>query len=124
MGRVHLIGLAVIVATGALWATTARAQNSLTGNKLIGDCAEALKDDGRSVNLQQAGYCTGLVRGVLVIATLEGLFCPPEGLPLIQVIRVVHNFLETNLEHNPARLHFPDGTLALFAIQETWPCSP
>ena len=122
MRRVHLIGLVVIVAAGALWATTARAQNSLTGNKLIGDCAEVL-DDVQFVNPQQVGYCTGLVRGVFVIAKLEGLFCPPERLPLIQLIRVVHNFLETNLEHNPARLYFPDGTLTLFAIQEAWPCS-
>ena len=131
MRRGMLIGLvgAAIVAGGALWTTTARAQNLLpsTGNDLIQHCGQAVRamDGERKPNMdfRGMGFCQGLLRGVWDVSSssdtpLYRRVCHPDTVNLEQAIRVVHKWLEDH----PKRLHETSSWLVTEALARSWSC--
>jgi hypothetical protein len=73
-----------------------------------------------------AGRCIGLVWGISAMASisrlasppLPTLSCQPPELSTVQVARIIVRFLETH----PELLHYDGPMLAVYALQDAFPC--
>ncbi|MGY2330158.1 Rap1a/Tai family immunity protein [Pseudomonas sp. SDT2931_S440] len=113
------IALVAVMGSGGLLAAD--------GNHLLITCKEAIRDsDGeRTTNSLAAGYCYGLVNGVMSTMTTMNEYmlpkertCFPSGLMNQQAVRIVAKYLE---EH-PASLHRDGAFLAMAAFQNAYLC--
>jgi len=93
------------------------------GNKLLSQCKAAI--DRSSTAYQDASFCMGFLNGmtstVSVMHTALNVprpFCLPDKIPTGQGVRVVIKYLEKH----PELLHYDDGSLAMLAFMEAFPC--
>ncbi len=70
--------------------------------------------------LYEAGYCHGLMRGVLsvLVSDYSNKTCIPEEVNNFQSARIVVNFLE----NNPKLLYKSDYELSIEALTNAYPC--
>ncbi len=105
-------------------------ENSLDFNKgsgLLEYCNALLRGiDGEKVTqeeINKAGVCIGYITGFnsynnLVTNFNTNLFCPPSGVYIGILVRVVVKYLKDN----PAYLHQPSSGLTISALMEAYPC--
>lgn len=98
------------------WSVPVRAQTpgDFSANAMMPGCIEALGNAPEGFN---AGYCTGVVRALMVIS---GAFkaCAPAGVTVGQSVRVAVAFIR----QNPARMQEPFEGLVIEALRGAWPC--
>lgn len=96
-----------------------------TGNEMLQNCAEFLKENGEIDGYFKSGVCAGFVSGVTNTvayardaspATVK--ICIPDGFTIGQGIRVLKKYL---IDH-PKDLHRSATALALTAYREAYPC--
>jgi hypothetical protein len=97
-----------------------------SGNEIRSDCRVPILRGAEGLNnaldALTAGYCAGLVRGILVLGTrltLDYRFCPPPAVTTEQGARVLYKYLNTH----PETSHLSAEDLALAAFRTAWPCS-
>jgi hypothetical protein len=68
-----------------------------------------------------AGFCSGLVEGVIFGRNMSdtSTICPPEGVTLLQSMRVVVKYLEGN----PAKLNLHESLLVELVLAKAFPCA-
>lgn len=95
------------------------------GNKLLPACESAVRamDNPNAVVDYYAGYCQGLISGVMDVSNSNSnqpllRSCPPGNATLGQATRIVTRYLRKH----PEQLHMLDTQLVLMAIQATYPC--
>ena len=97
------------------------------GNFLLRACEVAVNVDTKATESEavNAGYCYGLVTGVLgtnrvnMTAFGNALFCTPAvGFPTSQGASVVVNYLN----ENPGKLYLGAVSLAILAFRKAYPC--
>jgi hypothetical protein len=77
------------------------------------------------VEINNAGYCTGLVTGLMTKANspsgvpVGSAICEPSGVTVRQAILVVIKYMNDN----PQQLHEPLYKVALLALANAWPCT-
>lgn len=94
--------------------TSASAQDVNSGNHMLPSC-KALTVKGDASEPFAQGICSGTIDGLFYAGA--GL-CPPDGVTVGQMTRVVVKYLE----QNPQRLHEDFKKLALEAMRRAWPC--
>ncbi len=77
-------------------------------------CRTYLNGTGWNENEFRAGFCVGIVEGVLFTPDI----CVPGEATQGQVVRVVGHYIDAR----PARQHEPFPTLAIEALKAAWPC--
>lgn len=82
-------------------------------------------NDVNDTDLIQAGFCLGLVQGVIntnrIYQSMVGnraLFCTPDSFINNQGVRIVAKYL---YEH-PEKLHMNDTLLVIMALEDAFPC--
>jgi Rap1a immunity proteins len=102
---------AVLIAAIILWVQPTRAEDFISGNTLVRYCHEG---DARQFTL-------GFVAGVhdTVSASPKGRICLPDGVRLQQLADVVCKYLTDH----PESRHHTGSSLALIALQSSFPCS-
>jgi Rap1a immunity proteins len=112
--RTLVAGLAL---TLQMFGSTAFAEvDRISGNFWQRLCAS----EGASQIHQCIGYLEGLSDGSLMWQEFGSSadFCPPDGVTLGQIRKVVLRYLE----QHPHELHRPFAMLATFALRESFPC--
>jgi hypothetical protein len=126
-----IVVLVLVAVTAAL--AGAPAAKALNGHQLLELCPDALRaleQPNANVNDFNAGYCIGLIMGILDVNVAyqhfpnqtQVLFCDPRdgttGMP--KFVRIILRYLQTH----PERLHLYSTALAIEAMQEAFPCPP
>jgi hypothetical protein len=126
----RIIMKAGIAAVVALVASVGCGQATADGNKLLGDCQQAVRAMDKTTNPSDealfVGRCFGMVEGVRNTMGIlnSGLpenmkVCfPKNGIDNGQAIRIVDKFLRDN----PAMLDKPDAYLTMAAFKQAYPC--
>lgn len=96
-----------------------------TGNDMLRNCAEFLKENNQIDGYFNSGVCAGFVSGVANTlayardaspATVK--ICIPDGFTIGQGIRILQKYLTDH----PKDLHRSATALALTAYREAYPC--
>lgn len=89
-----------------------------TGNDYLRPCREFVAGGASSY---PTGKCAGVVEAIYSMQPfLDHKYrtCPPDGVTLGQIVRVVVNYLESK----PQNLHYEFNMLVLAALNSAWPC--
>lgn len=116
IAAVALIGMALVSAT----------TNAQTGNEMLSNCREFLKDPPPSSQMFPAGLCAGYVMGIAdgflyaqIADPKRTAICIPEtGYTVGQGVRVLKKYLEDH----PETLNQNASIIALTAFRAAFPC--
>lgn len=114
-----------VVALCAVVSASVNATSKSDGGALLATCGSAVRAMDKlpgSTEPYDSGYCFGFIHGMLDVsrsAEAQGLqSCPPAGVTVGQVTRVVVDYVHTH----PEQRHMPDTQLAIVALKSTYPC--
>jgi Rap1a immunity proteins len=126
-----VVGVALLISAAA--GAGAEVAKVLNGHQLLEMCPDALRtleQPNANVNDFAAGYCIGLIMGILDVNVAyqhfpnqtQVLFCDPRDgtATLPQFVRIILRYLQTH----PERLHLYGTVLAIEAMQEAFRCPP
>jgi len=103
-----------LMALVVLFSFTAFGVNDVTPDKLDGtELAMSCKESTQGFD---AGYCLGIVEGVI---TTSKKVCNRSTIPLGEAVTVVDKYLQ----HNPDKLKKRDAVLVREALSKTYPCN-
>lgn len=106
-------------------AASAHASSDFDGNDMLKGCEKLvqLPENPEAVDFD-SGLCAGVISGVIHASQFAGfehgtkLFCIPEGVPIIQLARIMNK----HLNESPEVLHVSAGALTTFAFSRQYPC--
>jgi len=110
--------LAVLCVTTGAYAIETRQD----GNDLLERCEGITKSP--VIDSYDSGWCLGFITGMTTmgLSTPDSPFhiCSPKDFTLGQGARIIVKYLKDH----PAELHYQDALLAMWALQEAFPCPP
>ena len=85
----------------------------------IDDLAGCKAATGRDAGARDAGFCMGIVEGLMWSLPGWGVVCLPKGVTTGQGLKVLVKYLDDH----PEELHERTAELAFRAFVKAWPCS-
>lgn len=102
---------------------TSYSNQNLDGMSLFSSCVSVTTlPNGKylEANAYDAGYCTGIIRGVSSFMGEASGTCMPNPTSGIQIAQVVVEYLQANAAES---FHANDAMLVARAIQDKWACT-